>query len=58
MKFIVSGKGFAFGGAINGGPGATTHKGGHLRELRAAKKRARRKLREYARKEEKDERAY
>ena len=46
----LSGKFLSYGGTIKCGPGATTHKGGHLRELRAGKKRARRELRKETKK--------
>ena len=39
------GRYLAYGGALNSGPGRRIHRGWHLRELRAAKKRARRALR-------------
>ena len=43
-KAARRGRYYAYGGALNAGPGRHRHRGGHLRELRAAKKRARREL--------------
>ncbi len=38
---LPRGRFFSYGGALNAGPGRKTHRGGHGREIRAAKKRAR-----------------
>jgi len=43
-KAFRRGRFYGYGGAINAGPGRSRHRGWHLRELRAAKKRARRAL--------------
>ena len=45
-KALRRGRYYAYGGALDSGPGRRSHRGGHLRETRAAKKRARRALRE------------
>jgi len=44
-RHLPRGRFYAYGGAICAGPGRTTHRGPHGRELRAAKKRARRQAR-------------